>query len=139
MSFNDENDSYYIPNIIKITSQHPKINELYKKRVPSWAARKVLESPWISDASKINSIRYFDPEGADALDRGVAVAKIAHKGVKTVDKLASEYISSTEPTNEAAEQSYALHKINNYGGKKYKKTTKKRIKKGKRKNKTRNK
>ena len=133
MSFNDENENTnYIHNIGKFTLIHPKVEQLYKKKVPSWAARKVLESPWISDKSKIKTIRYFDPEGADILQQGVTIAKSADKGLRKVKNLAEEYISSTQPLNEEAQQSYALHKLNTLGGKKYKRRTTKKRKQNKR-------
>lgn len=116
---NDEN-TYYLSKIPNVTSLHPKIDEIYKEKVTAWPVRKALESSWISDKSKIETMRYFDPDAASKMEKGVRLANITHKGIKKLGDATNRYISSTKAPNYDAEREYNFYKHSNYGGKRKK-------------------
>jgi hypothetical protein len=105
--------TYHLADISKI-NKVPFIGEKYKEKFPL-PKRMFLETPYLSDQAKLNTIRYVlrDTDAAETLEKGV---KMYDESLKLTDKLSNKF----KPTDESLEQ-YKIYK-ENYGGKRKRKT-----------------
>jgi hypothetical protein len=143
----------YLSKIIpKITGFHPIIKQKYDEEVNSWGQKKFLETPYLSDQTKISSIKYFRPETGKMLEEGVNVLqkadqfttnignkatsfgnKVTSFGNKATD-LGNRYMALPNAASREQKELYNLHS-EYYGGKKYKRTRKNKRTRKSRKNK----
>jgi len=119
--------TYYLSKIPTITSIHPIVKQKYQEEVGSVYARRLLETPYLSDQSKIKTISYFDKNNAEKLQKGVAITKKA-------DDFYDKISTSVSKTPESLEQ-YQLHLMGS-GRKSRKNKYLKKIRKHKRSRKT---
>jgi hypothetical protein len=110
----------YLSKIIpKITGFHPIIKEKYDEEVNSWGKKNFLETPYLSDQTKIRGIKYFKPELGNALEEGVNTIRKADEittnlGNKVTD-LGNRYTLPT-PTREQKKMYDDMY-YSNLGGK----------------------
>ncbi len=123
MSNTNDEKTYYLSNISKITSLHPSIKEKYLEAVPSYLKRQFLENKYISDQTKLKSIAHFDKKSADLLEKGINTIKQAENINKKFDK----YAKSDEKSWDA----YRFYREGSLGGKRKKSRKYKRCKKNK--------
>lgn len=112
MSNNNEEKTYYLSNISKITSLHPSIKEKYLEAVPSYLQRQYLENKHISDQTKLKGIAYFDKKSADLLEKRINTIKQAENINKNFDKYAK--------TDKKSLDAYKLYREGSLGGKRKK-------------------
>ena len=113
--------TYYLSKIPKITAIHPLIKEKYDKEVETWSKKKFLESPFISDQSKISGIKYFKPETGSTIERGLNILK---KADQMTTNIGNKYSSLPKAKTSEAQKVYEQHYYNNLGGKKNRRTQK---------------
>lgn len=135
--------TYHLAKIPKVTGFHPKIQEAYKKKVGIWPKQKFLETPYISDQSKIATVKAFDPEAADTLATGVHYATKIDRGIddaiSATNKFGNKYSENINKLkyDRKAQEQYDLHNWLNVGGKTRRKQIKRKKSKNNRKNKKR--
>ena len=93
--------TYYLSKIPTVTSIHPIVKKKYQEEVSSAYARSLLETPYLSDQSKIKTISYFDKKAAENLKKGVAITQKA-------DEFHDKISTSVSKTPESLAQ-YELH------------------------------
>lgn len=93
--------TYYLSKIPTVTSIHPIVKKKYQEEVGSAYARSLLETPYLSDQSKIKTISYFDKKAAENLQKGVSATQKA-------DELYDKFSTSISKTPESSAQ-YQLH------------------------------
>ena len=126
----------YLSRIIpKITGVHPIIKEKYDEEVNSWGQKKFLETPYLSDQTKISGIKYFKPETGKILEEGVNAIrkadqfttnvgnKITSFGNKATD-LGNRYMAVPNAATREQKKMYDDMLYSNFGGKKNKRTKK---------------
>lgn len=142
----EEQKTDYLSRMIpKVTGFHPIIKEKYEKKANSWWEQKFLETPYLSDQTKISSIKYFKPETGKMLEEGVNAIRKADQfttnvGNKvtsfgnTATDLRNRYTALSNAASREQKELYDLHS-QTYGGKKYKRTRKNKRTRKSRKNK----
>ena len=121
--------TYYLSKIPKITAIHPLIQEKYDKEIETWYKKKFMETPFLSDQTKIASVKWLKPEYGNLLEKGVGVAKTTDK---IVTNIGNKYASLPKATTSEAQKAYDESYYNNLGGKNKRTKRNKRSKRTKR-------
>jgi hypothetical protein len=142
----EEPKTDYLSRMIpKVTGFHPIIKKKYQEKADSWWEKKFLETPYLSDQTKISGIKYFKPETGKMLEEGVNAIrkadqfttnvgnKVTSFGNKATD-LGNKYMALSNSASREQNELYNLHS-QSYGGKKYKRTRKNKRTRKSRKNK----
>ena len=119
MNSNKEKATHFLASIPTITGLNSIIDKEYKKRV-GFPARKFLESPILSDRTKIDAVTYFDPEAGEILKRGVNYANNIVKTKNTLFTKANNYITPYINSSDEGKRDYEYKRLGDFGGKKRK-------------------
>jgi len=116
---NDKEDTYYLTDFSNTINKIPYLNDEYNKQVGYWG-NKLIQTPYLSDNTKLNIIEKAKPEYAENIN----FVKKVFPTLRYASNLNNKYLINKDLN---AENQYKMHSdIINYGGRrKYKSKSRK--------------
>ena len=118
MFSNNKENTYYMSNIPDLVNNNTFLKNEYDKHV-GFFGKKLVESPYFSDKTKLDLIKHVKPEYAKQIN-------LVEKGlpyIKKTQDFSNKYLSDNEPFSKENYQMYSNYVV---GGRKTKRSKKKK-------------